>query len=94
MSMFGFAFSNAAWAAGLNVLETDLGEYILQLANERPSHIVTPMAHKPKEEVGKLFAEKLGIPCIAIFPYTDPKLRDENGTEALNPDNRQPGLKM
>jgi porphobilinogen synthase len=32
-------------------------------------------------------AEKLGIPCIAIFPYTDPKLRDEDGTEALNPDN-------
>jgi L-lactate dehydrogenase complex protein LldF len=52
-------------AAGLNVLETDLGEYILQLANERPSHIVTPMAHKPKEEVGKLFEQKLGI------PYTD-----------------------
>jgi L-lactate dehydrogenase complex protein LldF len=57
--------NHALGAAGLNVLETDLGEYILQLANERPSHIVTPMAHKPKEEVGRLFAEKLGI------PYTD-----------------------
>jgi porphobilinogen synthase len=32
-------------------------------------------------------AMKLAIPCIALFPYTDPKLRDENGTEALNPDN-------
>ena len=32
-------------------------------------------------------AEKLGIPCIAIFPYTDPKLRDDDGSEALNPDN-------
>ena len=32
-------------------------------------------------------AAKLGIPCIALFPYTDPKLRDEDGSEALNPDN-------
>ncbi|RAI44250.1 porphobilinogen synthase [Rhodoplanes roseus] len=32
-------------------------------------------------------AAKLDIPCLALFPYTDPKLRDENGTEALNPDN-------
>jgi porphobilinogen synthase len=32
-------------------------------------------------------AAKLNIPCIALFPYTDPKLRDEAGSEALNPDN-------
>ena len=32
-------------------------------------------------------AAKLAIPCIALFPYTDPKLRDETGSEALNPDN-------
>src|SRR5262245_6000093 len=32
-------------------------------------------------------AARLGIPCLALFPYTDPKLRDEDGTEALNPDN-------
>jgi len=32
-------------------------------------------------------AAKLSIPCIALFPYTDPKLRDETGSEALNPDN-------
>ena len=32
-------------------------------------------------------AATLRIPCVALFPYTDPKLRDENGTEALNPDN-------
>ncbi len=32
-------------------------------------------------------AAKLTIPCIALFPYTDPKLRDDNGSEALNPDN-------
>ena len=32
-------------------------------------------------------AAKLRIPCLALFPYTDPNLRDEDGTEALNPDN-------
>ncbi len=32
-------------------------------------------------------AAKLAIPCIALFPYTDPSLRDESGSEALNPDN-------
>ena len=32
-------------------------------------------------------AAKLTIPCIALFPYTDPDLRDEDGSEALNPDN-------
>ena len=32
-------------------------------------------------------AAKLRIPCIALFPYTDPSLRDHNGTEAFNPDN-------
>jgi porphobilinogen synthase len=32
-------------------------------------------------------AATLGIPCLALFPYTDPKLRDQDGTEALNPDN-------
>ena len=30
-------------------------------------------------------AAKLAIPCLALFPYTDPQLRDEDGTEALNP---------
>src|SRR3954465_8023146 len=32
-------------------------------------------------------AAKLTIPCVALFPYTDPNLRDENGSEALNADN-------
>lgn len=53
--------NHALEAAGLEVLETDLGEYILQLAGEKPSHIVTPVAHKSKEDVGELFAEKLGM---------------------------------
>ncbi|MBZ5858645.1 lactate utilization protein B [Flavihumibacter profundi] len=46
-------------------VETDLGEYIQQLDGETPYHIVTPAMHKSKEDVARLFAEKLG---------TDPKL--------------------
>ena len=48
-------------AAGIEVVETDLGEYIIQLAGEKPSHIVAPAIHKTREQVAKLFVEKLGI---------------------------------
>ncbi len=41
--------------AGIEVIETDLGEYILQLAHEPPSHIVAPAVHKSKEQVADLF---------------------------------------
>lgn len=44
-------------SAGVEVVETDLGEYIIQLAKEPPSHIVAPALHKSKEEVSTLFAE-------------------------------------
>ena len=43
-------------------LETDLGEYIVQIAGERPYHIVTPIMHKSKEDVALLFNEKFGTP--------------------------------
>src|SRR6185437_8735877 len=41
-------------------VETDLGEYIQQLDGEPPYHIVTPAMHKSKEDVAKVFSEKLG----------------------------------
>jgi L-lactate dehydrogenase complex protein LldF len=44
--------------AGLAVMETDLGEYIIQQAGETPSHIVGPALHKSKQEIGELFREK------------------------------------
>ena len=53
---------------GIEVIETDLGEYIVQLRHERPSHIITPAAHLRKEQVGKLFHEKLGIPYTVDIP--------------------------
>lgn len=49
-------------ARGIEVIETDLGEYIQQLAGEPPYHIVAPSMHKSKEEVALLFHEKLGLP--------------------------------
>lgn len=45
---------------GIESVETDLGEYIQQLDGEPPYHIVTPAMHKSKQDVAKLFAEKLG----------------------------------
>jgi len=57
---------------GIESIETDLGEYIQQLDGEPPYHIVTPAMHKSKEDVAKLFAEKLG---------TDPKLTPEQLTQ-------------
>jgi L-lactate dehydrogenase complex protein LldF len=43
-------------------LETDLGEYIVQIAGEKPYHIITPVMHKSKEDVAKLFNEKFNTP--------------------------------
>lgn len=47
---------------GLEVIETDLGEYIVQLRGEPPSHIITPAVHLRRQDVGRLFQEKLGLP--------------------------------
>ncbi|MBK5269781.1 MAG: lactate utilization protein, partial [Bacteroidia bacterium] len=57
--------------AGIESVETDLGEYIQQLDGEPPYHIVTPAMHKSKEDVAKLFFEKLG---------SDPKATPEQLT--------------
>lgn len=47
---------------GIESIETDLGEYIVQLRKEKPYHIVTPAMHLSKEEVAKTFNEKKGTP--------------------------------
>lgn len=48
---------------GIESVETDLGEYIQQLDGEPPYHIVTPAMHKSKEDVARVFANKLGTPA-------------------------------
>ncbi len=50
--------------AGMETVETDLGEYIIQLAHEPPFHIVAPAIHKSKEEVAELFVKELGSPRL------------------------------
>lgn len=50
--------------AGIEAVETDLGEYIVQLAHEKPSHILAPAIHKSKGDISILFAEKLGAPNL------------------------------
>jgi L-lactate dehydrogenase complex protein LldF len=47
---------------GIEAIETDLGEYIVQLRNEKPSHIITPAIHLSKEDIGKTFSDRLNIP--------------------------------
>lgn len=47
---------------GCESIETDLGEFIVQVAGERPYHIVTPAMHKSKGDIAKLFNEKFGTP--------------------------------
>ena len=49
---------------GTEPVETDLGEYIIQLAEETPFHIIAPAMHKSKEEVSELFGEKIGRPNL------------------------------
>lgn len=57
---------------GIESIETDLGEYIQQLDGETPYHIVTPAMHKSKEDVARLFTNKLG---------TEPNLNPEQLTQ-------------
>jgi len=63
------------------VFETDLGEYIVQLAGEKPYHILTPAMHKSKEDVAKLFHEKYNMPADSkpgqITQFVREKLRGE-----------------
>ncbi len=49
-------------AAGLKVVETDLGEYVLQLAGEAPSHIIAPIVHKSTAAVAEVLSGTLGVP--------------------------------
>ena len=71
---------------GIRVTETDLGEYIIQLAGERPTHIVAPAIHKTRQQVGKLFAEKLGTPYTDDPPTLTQDARKALRHEFLNAD--------
>lgn len=57
--------NHALESQAVEVIETDLGDFIIQLAGETPSHLLAPALHKSRSDVATLFAEKLGI------AYTD-----------------------
>ncbi|GAB4474587.1 MAG: lactate utilization protein B [Thermoflexibacter sp.] len=64
---------------GIEVIDTDLGERIMQFLDEPPSHIVMPAIHLKKEEIGELFHEKLGTEQGA----TDPQYLTESARQHL-----------
>ena len=53
--------NDALAKAGIQAIETDLGEYIIQLAGTGPSHILAPAVHLKKEEIADIFSDKLGV---------------------------------
>jgi L-lactate dehydrogenase complex protein LldF len=65
--------------AGIEVIDTDLGERIVQLAHEPPSHIVMPAIHKKREEIGELFHRTLHTPA----GLSDPKQLTEAARQHL-----------
>ena len=62
-------FNHAMEAAGIEAFESDMGEYIVQLAGEKPSHIIMPAIHKTKAQIAKLFAEE--VPGVAYTEDVD-----------------------
>ena len=65
--------------AGIEVVDTDLGERIVQLAHEPPSHIVLPAVHMKREEIGDLFHRTIGTPA----GLSDPKQLTEAARQHL-----------
>jgi len=62
------ALNNFLEKDGLEVVETDLGEWIIQLAGDRPSHITAPAIHLTKEKVAEIMSRKLGRPVPPDIP--------------------------
>ena len=60
--------NEALTAAGVEPIETDLAELIIQLAGERPSHILVPALHRSAAEIGDLFREHFGRPDLSDVP--------------------------
>ena len=67
--------------SGVTVVETDLGEYVVQLAHDRPSHIILPIIHMTREDVGRLMHERIGVAYSdeprTLAGYARTKLREE-----------------
>jgi L-lactate dehydrogenase complex protein LldF len=55
-------------AAGIHPFETDLAELIIQLGQDRPSHIVVPALHKNRQQIREIFKQKMGLPRLGEQP--------------------------
>ncbi len=60
--------NGALEGAGIRPIETDLAELIIQLAGERPSHLLVPAIHKNRAEIRDLFRDRLGLPNLSDDP--------------------------
>ena len=60
----------------IETIESDLGEYIVQLLGQKPYHIVTPAMHLSKEDIAKLFNERFGTPIYATQEQVTQKARE------------------
>ena len=80
------ALNKALIGAGIRVMETDLGEYILQLADEPPSHIVAPAVHKSKEQVAELFMQAHHKPRLTDIPAMTREAREQLRSHFLGAD--------
>ncbi|MBM3129494.1 MAG: iron-sulfur cluster-binding protein [Chloroflexi bacterium] len=73
--------NHALQANGIPVLETDLGEFIIQLAGVGPSHIIAPAVHLTKEDIAALFTQKLGVDAppdpLELCAIARARLREE-----------------
>jgi L-lactate dehydrogenase complex protein LldF len=78
-SMVGeeIAINEALEGAGFEVVETDLGEYIIQLAHEPPSHIIAPAVHKTRAQIAALFEGLHHQPGLTRPLETVPQIVDE-----------------
>jgi len=70
--------------AGITASETDLGEWIVQLAGERPSHMVMPAIHMTKEQVAEVFSKEVNERLAADIPALVKRARKELRTKFLN----------
>jgi len=77
------ALNDHLQARGIECLETDMGEYIVQLAGEHPSHIIMPAIHQNKSQVAKLFAEHLPDFSLASETATDVDTLIQTGRQVL-----------
>jgi L-lactate dehydrogenase complex protein LldF len=64
-------------AAGVRAVETDLGEFIVQLRGEKPSHLITPAVHLRREDVSALFEKEFGMPPTLDVPAMTAVAREQ-----------------